>query len=216
MTILYVLIARGTTVLAEFACSSGNFPTITRVLLGKISGAEEKMSYQYDEYAFHYITENKITFLCMSDDVNKRRLPFSFLEDLKETFFSTFGNVAQTAIAYSLSEKFGKIMQKKMDHYNDSSTDALSSVTSRLDDVKNVMIQNIDSVLARGEKLELLVEKTDQLQSEAFKFEKSSRSLKVSMQWRRLKIYALAFVVVALVLWLITSLACGFDYSKCK
>ena len=59
MAIPYVLISRGggTTVLAEFTCSSGNFPTIARLLLGKLSGADEKMSYQYDEFAFHYITE---------------------------------------------------------------------------------------------------------------------------------------------------------------
>ena len=36
MTILYALVARGNTVLAEYTFTSGNFPTITRVLLGKI------------------------------------------------------------------------------------------------------------------------------------------------------------------------------------
>ena len=111
MTILYVLVSRGATVLAEFTCSSGNFPTITRLLLGKISGVDEKMSYQYDEYAFHYITESKITFLCMSDDIDKRRIPFLFLDDLKQKFLSTYGDSVNTAIAYSMSESFSKVMQ---------------------------------------------------------------------------------------------------------
>jgi hypothetical protein len=35
MTILYALVARKKTVLAEYTSSSGNFPTVTRVLLGK-------------------------------------------------------------------------------------------------------------------------------------------------------------------------------------
>ena len=111
MAILYVLISRGTTVLAEFTCSSGNFPTITRLLLGKLSGADEKMSYQYDEFAFHYITESNITYLCMSDDINKRRIPFIFLNDLKQRFQSTFGDAVNTAIAYSMSESFSKVME---------------------------------------------------------------------------------------------------------
>ena len=111
MAILYVLISRGTTVLAEFTCSSGNFPTITRLLLGKLSGADEKMSYQYDEFAFHYITESNITYLCMSDDINKRRIPFIFLDDLKQRFQSTFGDAVNTAIAYSMSESFSKVME---------------------------------------------------------------------------------------------------------
>ena len=111
MAILYVLISRGTTVLAEFTCSSGNFPTITRLLLGKLSGTDEKMSYQYDEFAFHYITESNITYLCMSDDINKRRIPFIFLDDLKQRFQSTFGDAVITAIAYSMSESFSKVME---------------------------------------------------------------------------------------------------------
>lgn len=35
------------------------------------------------------------------------------------------------------------------------------------------MIANIDRVLERGEKIELLVDKTDKLNHQAFKFEKS-------------------------------------------
>lgn len=35
------------------------------------------------------------------------------------------------------------------------------------------MIENIDRVLERGEKIELLVDKTDRLNQQAFKFEKT-------------------------------------------
>lgn len=46
---LYSLVARGKTVLAEFTFTTGNFPTITRVLLGKIAPEDGKMSYVYDQ-----------------------------------------------------------------------------------------------------------------------------------------------------------------------
>ena len=50
MPIFYALVARGTVVLAEHTGRSGNFPTVTRVLLGKISPtSDSKMSYIYDE-----------------------------------------------------------------------------------------------------------------------------------------------------------------------
>ena len=52
MTILYSLVARGKTVLSEFTFTSGNFPTITRLLLAKIDSANDgKMSYVYDQRA---------------------------------------------------------------------------------------------------------------------------------------------------------------------
>ena len=76
MPILYALIARGKTVLAEHALASGNFPTITRALLAKIPDADGCMSYVYDEYVFHYVVENHVTYICMCDDSQsgKRRL----------------------------------------------------------------------------------------------------------------------------------------------
>ena len=76
MTILYAVVSRGKTVLAEYTSITGNFPTVTRVLLGKIADEDAKMSYVYDQYVFHYIVENHIIYMCMCDDMNKRRIPF--------------------------------------------------------------------------------------------------------------------------------------------
>lgn len=215
MTILYGLVARGKTVLAEYTFTSGNFPTITRVLLGKIEDKDGKMSYVYDQYVFHYIIENHIIYMCMCDDMEKRRIPFGFLEDIKQRFKATYGERAQTAIAFAMSEDFGRTMHKQMDFHNGSGADSFAQVNTKLDDVKNIMVQNIEMVLERGEKLELLVDKTDKLQSQAFKFEKSSKELKNAMWWRRVKLYLLIFFILAFALWLITSLACGFDYKGC-
>jgi len=54
-----------------------------RVLLGKIPEQDGKMSYIYDTYVFHYIQEDRLTYMCMGDDQAKRRIPFAFLEDVK-------------------------------------------------------------------------------------------------------------------------------------
>ncbi len=42
-------------------------------------------------------------------------------------------------------------------------------------------------VLERGEKLELLVDKTDQLQTQAFQFQRTSRKLKDAMWWKKVR-----------------------------
>jgi len=47
--IVYAVVARGTVVLAEYTYTSGNFPTITRVLLSKIPMDDGRMTYIYDE-----------------------------------------------------------------------------------------------------------------------------------------------------------------------
>ena len=63
-----------------------------------------------------------------------------------------------------------------------------SDVRGKLDDVKDVMVKNIEMVLERGEKLELLVDKTDRLNATAFTFERSSRRLKEQMFWKKVKL----------------------------
>ena len=50
ITQLYALVSRGRDVLAEFTAASGNFPTVTRIILGKIpSDTDGRMSYVYDQ-----------------------------------------------------------------------------------------------------------------------------------------------------------------------
>mmetsp|Transcript_5237 Transcript_5237/g.7380 ORF Transcript_5237/g.7380 Transcript_5237/m.7380 type:complete len:228 (+) Transcript_5237:112-795(+) len=218
--ILYSLIARGKTVLAEYTFRGGNFPTITRLLLGKLAagGTPGKMSYIYDQYIFHYICDDHILYLCMCDDPEsgKRRIPFSFLEDIRQRFLATYGDAGQTAIAFAMNETFSPVLQTQMDLYNSPNADQFTQVQRKLDDVKNVMVQNIEQVLERGEKLELLVDKTDRLNATAFTFEKNSRKLKDAMFWKKVKVYLLAFAVLAFIVFIITWVACGADFGKCK
>lgn len=215
MPILYSLIARGSTVLSEHTTSGGNFPTITRVLLNKIKDEDGRMSYIYDSYMFHYIVENHITYLCMSDDSSKTRIAFTFLEDIMKQFQSTFGTRAMTAIAFSLSS-FNSVLQKRMDYFNSNENDTMSAIHTKIEDVKQVMVKNIDMIMERGEKLEILVEKADKLNSEAFKFERSSRSLKNAMLWKRIKLFGIIFLVLAIIIFIICAVVCDIDFSQCK
>ena len=60
-----------------------------------------------------------------------------------------------------------------MQHFNSGAEAAgrgsISEVQGKLDVVKGVMVQNIENILERGEKLELLVDKTDQLQTQVIR-----------------------------------------------
>ena len=114
MPILYSLIARQKSVLAEFTSSSGNFPTVTRVLLAKIPEHDSKMSYVYDNYVFHYIVDQGITFLCMSDESTKRRITFAFLEDIKKVWRENYLAVERTALPFSMNEAFSPVLRQKI------------------------------------------------------------------------------------------------------
>mmetsp|Transcript_7479 Transcript_7479/g.13466 ORF Transcript_7479/g.13466 Transcript_7479/m.13466 type:complete len:223 (-) Transcript_7479:185-853(-) len=221
MTIVYALVSRQKTVLAEHTATSatGNFPTVTRVLLAKIPSVDGKMTYVYDEYVFHYVVENNICYLCMSDELNKHRIPYLFLEDMKDQFVGRYGREdPQRAIAFSYNEQFSKIIKDRMEFYNSGApVDNIGAVKSQIEDVKGVMVQNIEKVLERGEKIELLVDKTDRLNQQAFKFEASSRNLRKSLYWKRLRCYAITGTITALIIFFATASFCGgLSFRKCK
>tara|TARA_A100001015_G_C14938292_1_gene691428 strand:- start:698 stop:1369 length:672 start_codon:yes stop_codon:yes gene_type:complete len=218
MTILYSLVSRKDVVLAEFTPASGNFPQIVRSFLPKLSVDDGRMSYTYDNYVFHYCCEDTIIYLAMCDEVarEQRRVPFAFLDDIKSKFVSMYGDKAQTAIAFSMNKEFSKTLKKQMEFFNSPSGDSFSTLNSKIDEVKNVMYENIESVLARGEKLEILVDKSEALQQQAFVFQRSARDLKSAMWWRQIKIYLLIFALVVVFILIISMVACGVDFGKCK
>ena len=75
MPIIYSLVARGPTVLAEFTTTSGNFTTVTRRILDKIASSDAKMSYAYDRHVFHYVVEDQVVYMCMADEQFGRYVP---------------------------------------------------------------------------------------------------------------------------------------------
>jgi vesicle-associated membrane protein 7 len=189
------------------------------MLLAKIPATDGRMTYVYDDHVFHYFVEDGICYLCMSDDKNKHRLPFAFLHDIKNLFLQKYTlEYALSAIAFSLNEDFSEIIRQRMDHYNSGgSIDNIDALKSQIDEVKEGMVQNIEKVLERGEKIELLVDKTDRLNQQAFRFESTSRNLRRHLYWRRVRNIGILSVFVLLVIFILVAQGCGgFDFHRCK
>ncbi|KAJ3089311.1 Vesicle-associated membrane protein [Quaeritorhiza haematococci] len=175
MPIIYGLVARGPVILAEHATKTGNFTTITQHILEKIPEGDSKMSYVYDRFLFHYIQRGGIIYMCLADDTFGRRIPFAFLEDMSKRFESAYGaERAASAIAYGLQE-FSKTIASQMEFYSSNvNADRIRQVQGEIEQVKDVMVHNIERVLERGERIEILVDKTDNLNQASFAFKKRS------------------------------------------
>lgn len=66
------------------------------------------------------------------------------------------------------------------------------------------MIDNIDKVLDRGEKINLLVDKTQDLTDTALDFRIKSKKLKRTMWWRNVKLlFILIFIILVRIFYLI-------------
>lgn len=77
--------------------------------------------------------------------------------------------------------------------------DALGNAKREIDDVRGIMTENIETILERGERLDLLVDKTDRLDSNAQDFRVRSRGLKRQMWWKNVKLMGLLGLVIFLI-----------------
>ncbi|KAF9159536.1 hypothetical protein BGX20_002902 [Mortierella sp. AD010] len=192
---------------------------VTEAILEKIPPNNSKLTYVYDRYLFHYICEDGLTYMCMADDSFGRRIPFAFLQDIKEKFLAQYGReqALESLVPYSMNE-FSKTIAKQMEYFStDPDADRIKHVQGEIEQVKDVMVQNIERVLERGERIELLVDKTDNLNQQAFVFKRRSSMLKRTMWWKNVKLMVLLGVAVVVLTYLAISAACGFPFwSSCR
>lgn len=63
---------------------------------------------------FHYLVDEGITFLCMADEAMKRRITFSFLDEVKRVWRENYRGVEQTALAFSLNASFAPVLRQQI------------------------------------------------------------------------------------------------------
>ena len=65
-------------------------------------------------HVFHYLVDNGITFLCMADEAMKRRITFSFLDEVMKLWRESYRSVEQTALAFSLNDAFAPVLRQQI------------------------------------------------------------------------------------------------------
>ncbi|XP_046854257.1 vesicle-associated membrane protein 7-like [Xenia sp. Carnegie-2017] len=218
MPLLYSLVSRGTTILAKYASCAGNFDEVSKQILGRIPPENAKLTYTQSSYLFHYICEDRIIYLCITDDNFERSKAFLFLTEIKKRFQRTYQTRIDTALPYAMNSEFSRVLSSEMKRYSDSdqSNDNISRVQVELDELKDIMVKNIDTISQRGERLELLIDRSRDLNNSSMTFKKSSKTLARVMWWKNVKMLIIIAVVVILILYFLISAGCGgLDWKKC-
>lgn len=212
MGILYGMVARGYVVLAEFSTTSTNASAIGRQVLEKLPGNnnDSHVSYSQDRYIFHVKRTDGLTVLCMADDTSGRRIPFAFLEDIHQKFVRTYGRAIHSAAAYAMNDEFSRVLSQQMNHYsNDPNADRLNRLKGEMSQVRSVMIDNIDKVLERGDRLALLVEKTSTMQGNSIRFKSQSRRYRNTLWWRNFKFMIVMVLILLFIIYFVLAFVCN-------
>ncbi|KAK6161801.1 hypothetical protein DH2020_005182 [Rehmannia glutinosa] len=172
-------------ILAEYTEFTGNFNSIASQCLQKLPASSNRFTYNCDGHTFNYLVENGFI------DSAGRQIPIAFLERIKDEFNKKYGGgKAATAGPNSLKKEFGPKLKEQM-HYcanHPEEISKLAKVKAQVSEVKGVMMENIEKVLDRGEKIELLVDKTENLRSQAQDFRTQGTKMKRKMWVQNMKI----------------------------
>lgn len=123
MSIVYALIARQQSVLCEYTDKSGNFPTVTRVVLKHIAqqsadaAAESRSVFPYNEFNFFFLHDDGLTYMCMAEEPVQTNVAFAMLAELKAAFVEHYGERGKTAIAFGMMP-FAPTLESLMKKYD--------------------------------------------------------------------------------------------------
>ncbi len=171
--IKYVLIVLETKkILCEY--KEDEIPNIQRVIKNILDNrvkSDETSSLNYDnDYTIFYKNDSLITILCVTDINYPNSTAFEFLNVLVKTFRSQYEEKdIKKAYSYSYNNDFKKVIKTKVTYYNTNldSKDLtnLDRLKDSLLDMKNNLVETVQTLHMRESELSHNVEKAEDLKT---------------------------------------------------
>lgn len=177
--LVLALVARGSDVLAE-AHEPGyeRFVSAATTILAKVhESGTPRVSYAFEQWLFHCMHGDDLSYLAVAEADAGRRVPFAFLEAMKQARVQNVDEIESLRRAW-----------------NARGRDPIQQAQSELGHVKDVLTQNVEHILSRGEQLDFLVDRTDSAAHQSLAFRRRAVSLRREMWWRNTRIVALMSV----------------------
>eukprot|EP01080_Neovahlkampfia_damariscottae_P008370 gene8370-195_t len=203
---------RLTEVISDYPKNAKSLSDLVKSVLEKIpTNVEHKHTYQHDNYNLNYKCNGHFTYFCLTSDDFPLRVTFSFLDDLETNHMRT----------RTTQKNFSSLIKDKMAHFNNLDHDSISVLKKKVDDTKEVMLENIDKVISRGTDLDELVEKTESISVKSKKFSKDAKTLKIKTMYRNIVFvtFCIIFtiVLIAIGIFVLIWILCGFpDFYRCE
>lgn len=220
MPIEHLYIARVTDGLILVASMDNNstgekmelFKSQAKQLLKKLNPrSASKMSIESNPYIFHYMIDQGICYLTLTERNYPKRLAFLFLEEISRDFESDlrveYGDewlrTVETVGRQYAFIKFDRVIQKKRRDYSDpNSSSNMKKLNDDLQSIHNIMRKTIDDVLDRGNKLDDVQTISKNLSSESKKYKWGAQQMSamaLMKQWAPLAAIVLLAVIVLVV-----------------
>ncbi|AAZ11467.1 vesicle-associated membrane protein, putative [Trypanosoma equiperdum] len=215
MPIKYSCVNEGTTILAEHP--QGELPKLaelTQKVIATVPGNEYRRKTVEDKDGgvnYHYISNGEgRTVACVTTNDMRMRTVFAFLEAVESVVRSSAGQSGGEL------RNGKKLLQQKMEFYNNPQNDRITALNDDINQVVDVMMDNMDKVLARGDRIDTLHERSATLSEQAQQFQRRSTQLKRNMCLKNLKLTIMIVLTVVVIIFIIIIFICKPNFSNCK
>lgn len=199
--IAYVAALRGSgTVLVEYTAVAavGGWQREVVQVSEKLdeAGAEWK-SYCNEQYAFHFTVNVclSVRFVCAADKAMGRRLPFAFLEAFQQEFNQRFmPQQVADAVPAGMQAAFEDEARSLVERYNSPDQDRASGLTAKVQHINENLMDALDKLVERQEKIDDLVGRSNLLSESSSSFSRQAQEVHRTLSRRggRRKLIAVA------------------------
>lgn len=218
-TAIYAAIAHGQTILCQHDFAKRDPKEVVQLVLAKIApGESKKASLMYQDLSIHYIstpatsdTPEGVTFILITKESCGRKAPFLCLLEMEKKFNQQY--TPQT-IGTATKDSLNKFEGEMVALVNSGKYEDVAKVAqSEINKVRDIMVENVEQILERGERISLLVNRTDEMTNNAVAFRKRSTQAKRNMWWKNVKMSALLGTGVAGLIYIAVGSVCGFGFQ---
>ncbi|XP_066315908.1 VAMP-like protein YKT61 [Miscanthus floridulus] len=136
--------------------------------------AGSRQNVQHEEYMVHCYNQNGLCAIAFTDAHYPVRSAFSLLNIVLEEYQKTFGESWRTTKT-DVTQPWQYLDDALTKYQDPAEADKLLKIQRDLDETKIILHKTIDSVLARGERLDSLVEKSSDLSISSQMFYKQAK-----------------------------------------
>ncbi|KAJ1031805.1 hypothetical protein NDA13_002192 [Ustilago tritici] len=193
--IVLALVAKGSHILAEtHDPAHDRFLPAAQTILSRIPPNSSKLSYAFEDWLFHYVSSDNLVYMAVADTDTGRRIPFAFLAHVQRHFLSSYQVPSEDEISSTDHSGLAKELKELVNKFNadPQGVDPIAKAKNELAGVKDIMTQNVEQILSRGERIELLMDRTDNAANQSMAFRRRAVGLRRQMWWKNVKVIGLA------------------------
>lgn len=204
--ILFASVVRNNVVISSYGSISISDKEIIHLL--PTSGTrEQRIS---SSYLYSFIITAELTFVAVSQRSIDKKKPFEFLELLSKRWISLYGVQSKSAGPHSMDSTFSENFKSLFE-------DKTSKIHRQLDETQNNLKESVEKAILRGDNLNNLTNKTEDMLLASEEFNTQAANLKYKNRCSYIKSMIMRALILTIIVYIIISFICGgLTFKKCR